>query len=835
MNELLTKKALEKIVGTAFRKVGNYRTVQFLDALKNLGFYYATKSGISFGLDNLTVPGAKEELINEAAKRVSVVQKQYDDEIITEGERYNKVIDIWTSTTINVAAKMFEHMAQSDGGFNPVYMMADSGARGSREQIRQLAGMRGLMAKPQKSMVGSAGEIIESPITANFREGLSVLEYFISTHGARKGLADTALKTADAGYLTRRLVDVAQDVVAAEEDCGTIRGLDTTALKEAEEIIEPLEDRVLGRVALDDVRDPITNELLVKSGEEIDEAAAERIGRSSVQSVRVRSVLTCESRRGICAKCYGRNLTTGKMVTIGEAVGIMAAQSIGEPGTQLTLRTFHIGGTASRIAAESHMAAKITGRVRFEPSLVLSAARDEGYVTMTRNGKMSLLDQSDRVVITYNVPYGAKVLVEEGQHVEANQHLFLWDPYTDVIIATHSGLVRFEEIISNVTFREEADEAGRKQRVVIESRDRKLTPKVNIVSKSGKKTYAAVTIPIRSNLVVRDGDAVAAGDVLVKIPKEIGKTRDITGGLPRVAELFEARKPKEPAVVSEIDGTVEFGKMRRGVREILVESPQGETRKYSIPYGKHVLVHPGDFVRAGERLSEGAVVPQDILDILGAGKVQEYLVDEIQEVYRLQGVRINDKHIEVIVRQMMQKVLIEDPGDTDYLEGDRVNKMEFYAENERIAGLVVVTSAGESKFAVGEVMEKERFGRTNERLEKVDKKPAKARRAKPATSQPLLMGITRASLNTESFISAASFQETTRVLTDAAVSGRIDQLRGLKENVIMGRLIPAGTGLGRYRDLIVSSKHDIEMDLARAEAELAEVPALEPLPEVAGR
>ncbi|MFQ5751034.1 MAG: DNA-directed RNA polymerase subunit beta', partial [bacterium] len=734
------------------------------------------------------------------------VQIQYSQGLITDGERYNKIIDIWTHTTSDVAEKMFSHLEKERNGFNPIFMMADSGARGSKEQIRQLAGMRGLMAKPQKKMTGQMGEIIEDPITANFREGLTVVEYFISTHGARKGLADTALKTADAGYLTRRLVDVAQDVIITESDCNTILGIRIGDLKEGEEVIEPLQDRILGRVAAEDVFDPDSQEVIVAAGTLIDEEKAEKISNTGIQTVRIRSVLTCEAKRGVCAACYGRNMATGKLVEIGEAVGVMAAQSIGEPGTQLTLRTFHIGGTASRIAAQSQVVTKHRGKIQFENLKFINQSNGE-IVAIGRNGKLKIMDDNNRVAAQYVVPYGAQIIVKENEVVEKNTVVFKWDPYTTSILSNYDGIVKYVDLKDKITFREELDETtGLKQRVIIETRNRNLSPQIHIVSKNGKKLSSYI-LPIRAHLQVYDEQEVKAGEVLAKIPREIAKTRDITGGLPRVAELFEARKPKEPAIVSEIDGVVNFGEIRRGIRKVTVTSKDAQEEKvYLIPYGKHVLVHEGDYMQAGEKLCEGSIAPEDILNIMGPNQVQEYLVNEIQEVYRLQGVRINDKHIEVIVRQMLQKVKIEEPGDTMYLEGDQVDKITFLEENEKIRNLVVITDSGDSKFKENQLVEIAEFEKQNEKLKEANKTQATARPTQPATFLPLLLGITKASLTTESFISAASFQETTRVLTDASIEGKVDNLLGLKENVIMGHLIPAGTGLNKFKKLQVSSK-----------------------------
>jgi len=816
VNELLTKKRLEDIAADVYKQLGNQKTAHFLDDLKQLGFKHAMMSGVTVGVYDVSIPEEKKKLLNIAVKEVNRVQNQYEKGVITDGERYNKIIDIWTHTTSDVAEKLFVHLEEEREGFNPVYMMADSGARGSKEQIRQLAGMRGLMAKPQKKMTGQMGEIIENPITANFREGLSVLEYFISTHGARKGLADTALKTADAGYLTRRLVDVAQDIIITEYDCKTILGIRISDLKEGEEIIEPIRDRIVGRVAAEDIFDLNSGEVIVPANTRIEEEKADRIGATAIESVRIRSVLTCESKRGVCALCYGRNLATGNLVNIGEAVGVMAAQSIGEPGTQLTLRTFHIGGTASRIAAQSQVTAKYGGQVKL--SNIKSVTQSNGSVIVVgRNGKLEILDSNNRVVAQYTVPYGAQMEVTDEEKVEKGKIVFQWDPYTASIISNYDGYIKYVDLIEKETFREALDETtGLKQRVIIETRNRSLSPQLHLLDEKGEKLSTYI-VPNRANLQVKDGDKVTAGDVLVKIPREISKTRDITGGLPRVAELFEARKPKEPAVVTEIDGTVKFGEIRRGTRKIIVTSQDAQEEKvYLVPYGKHVLVHEGDFVQAGEKLCEGSIAPEDILNIMGPNRVQEYLVNEIQEVYRLQGVRINDKHIEVIVRQMLQKVRVEDPGDTAYLEGDRVDKILFLAANEKIKGLLAITEANDSKYSVDELVDADEIKKENAKLKEAEKVPAKTRPTQPATFQPVLLGITKASLTTESFISAASFQETTRVLTDAAIEGKIDKLLGLKENVIMGHLIPAGTGLSHYKTLRV---HSLSDDLGESESQ----------------
>jgi DNA-directed RNA polymerase subunit beta' len=765
-NQTFGKKELGDLIFDAFTEVGLKRTTEFLDRLKDFGFRYATMGGVSVGIDDLEVPSEKQEILRDADEQVTRFQRAYASGYISNGERYNKVIDTWTHANNDVADAMVRHLERSKDGFNPVYMMMTSGARGNRDQMRQLAGMRGLMAKPQKKLTGGIGEIIESPIKSNFREGLSVLEYFISTHGARKGLADTALKTADAGYLTRRLVDVAQDVTVKEEDCGTILGLDMTALKEGEDIIEPLGDRIVGNVALEDVYDPIDGELLVKSGNLIDEDASEAIEDAGIQAVKMRSVLTCESKRGICRMCYGRNLATMKTVDIGEAVGILAAQSIGEPGTQLTLRTFHIGGTAARIAAQTQRKSKIDGIAELDRVTTVETPNEERIVT-SREGQIILKTPEGQVRSRLSVPYGATLAVEEGQEIHAGDMLFSWDPYSEPIVADSAGHIHFVDIVEEQTMREELDEStGRRQMTIIEDREKKLHPTIQIWktktrSNEAKNKLREFIIPVGAQLTLSDGAEVKPGDTIAKISREVYKTRDITGGLPRVAELFEARRPKDPAVITEIDGEVRFGDIKRGKREIIIAPESGDPRTYDVPVGKHLRVHEGDQVRAGDRLSEGPINPHDILRIKGPRAVQEYLLNEIQEVYRLQGVKINDKHIGVIVRQMLQKVRVTDPGETDLLEGENVDRVEFREANQ--------TALEES--------------------------------LKPARSEPLLLGITKASLTTESFISAASFQETTRVLTDAAVRGARDDLKGLKENIIIGHLIPAGTGVHRYHDV----------------------------------
>jgi len=671
--------------------------------------------------------------------------------------------------------------------------------------------MRGLMAKPQKTMTGQKGEIIESPITANFKEGLSVLEYFISTHGARKGLADTALKTADAGYLTRRLVDVAQDVIVRESDCGTLRGITIEAVKEGEEIAEQLAERILGRVLAEDIYDPFSGEKLLPLGKMIDEKDAELLVSRAVDKVRIRSVLTCETLNGVCANCYGLNLTTGRLVDMGEAVGVMAAQSIGEPGTQLTLRTFHIGGTASRIAAQSQVISKHDGKIQYENVHAIKHKETGTLVALRRNGILRVLDEDNRTVAKYNVPHAAEILVNDGEEVKVGQELMRWDPYAASIIANQDGIIRYVDIKEEQSYREEVDETtGKKLKVIIEVRNKKLNPHIHLEDKKGNK-IENINIPVGAHLLLQDGDTVEAGEAIAKIPREMTKTKDITGGLPRVAELFEVRRPKDPAIVSEIDGLVKFGSLKRGVREIIIKSHDGKVEKrYLIPFGKHIIVNDGEHINAGDRISEGSIAPQDILNILGPSKVQEYLVNEIQAVYRLQGVKINDKHIEVIVRQMLQKVRIEDPGDTNYLEGDQVDSSRFIPDNVHIMSKVVIEKVGDSRFQIGQLVDKIEFNKENRKLQAAELQPASARPARPAIYQPLLLGITQAALSTESFISAASFQETTRVLTEAAVERKIDYLNGLKENVIMGHLIPAGTGLSRYQKIRVEREGEEE-------------------------
>ncbi len=754
VNGLLKKKGLQQLVNYCYLRFGLDTTVEMLDTLKDLGFLYATKAGISIGIDDLVVPEDKNELVERAREEVISVEQQYLDGAITNGERHNKVVDIWSEVTERVANKMFEKMAHSDetgDEFNPIYIMADSGARGSKEQIRQLAGMRGLMAKP-------SGEIIETPITSNFREGLTVLQYFISTHGARKGLADTALKTADSGYLTRRLVDVAQDVIVSEQDCQTLEGIDVTAIVEGGEIIESLRDRIVGRVSLQDVKDPLTGDIIVGVNEEITEERASLIQAAGIEKVKIRSVLTCKSKRGVCAMCYGRNLATGKMVELGESVGIIAAQSIGEPGTQLTMRTFHIGGTAARVAEQSTEEAKNSGIVKFLNVQTVTNKNGDLVVT-NRTGSLIIQDERGREKERYSLVYGATLKVRDGQKVKEGQLLVEWDPYTTAILTEFGGTVVFKDVIEGVTMKEEIDEVtGYAYKVIVESPDEKLQPMVQIKDKNNKviKVYL---LPARAHLMIENGDEIFPGDILVKIPRETTKIKDITGGLPRIVELFEARRPKEPAVITEINGIIKYGGIVRGQRKIVVEGDGGDKREYLLPRWAHISVQESEYVQAGDPLMDGPRNPHDILRVLGPQELQRYLVDEIQEVYRLQGVNINDKHIEVIVRQMMRWIKVEDVGDTEFLLDEQVDKFRFEEENERV----------------------EKLG------------------GRPAIGRPLLLGITKASLSTDSFISAASFQETTRVLTEAAIAGKIDYLRGLKENVIVGRLIPAGTGMDLYR------------------------------------
>jgi len=813
VNELLSKKKLQKIISDVYKICGVAKTAQFLDDIKELGFQMAYKGGLSIGLDDVKIPSTKDELIEEAKNEVEGVWNNYLVGLITDNERYNQVIDIWTKINSQLTNTLMRELEEDQNGFNSIYMMMHSGARGSREQIRQLGGMRGLMAKPQKNILGSVGSIIENPILSNFKEGLDVIEYFISTHGARKGLADTALKTADAGYLTRRLVDVAQDVVVNEEDCGTLRGLAVTALKDNEDIVEPLSERILGRVTVHDIYHPIDDELIIRSGEEITEEIAFKIEDSGLEEVEIRSVLTCETKQGICAKCYGRNLSTGFMVERGEAVGVIAAQSIGEPGTQLTLRTFHVGGTASNIAVEARITAKFDGIVEFEDLKHLTTLNSEGEkvaVVMGRTGEIKIFDEkSEKQLISNHVPYGAFLNVKKGAKVSKGDQLCFWDPYNAVILSEIDGKISYEYIEEGITFKDESDEqTGHKEKVIVDSRDKTKNPAIIVKSSKDEKSY---NIPVGAHLTVDQGDEIKAGQILSKIPRQIGKTRDITGGLPRVTELFEARNPSNPAVVSEIDGIVTYGAIKRGNREIFIESKDGVKKRYLVPLSKHILVQDNDFVKAGIPLSDGAITPSDILAIKGPTAVQEYLVNEIQEVYRLQGVKINDKHIEIIVRQMMQKVVIIEPGDTNFLPGQVVDKWQFREENDAILDKKVVVESNDSEvLKAGQIISARRLRDENSSLKRRDLKIAEVRDAMPAVSMPTLQGITQASLGTQSVLSAASFQETTKVLSEASIRGKTDDLIGLKENVIVGHLIPAGTGMREYNKLIVSSKEEYE-------------------------
>jgi DNA-directed RNA polymerase subunit beta' len=813
INELLTKKKLQGIIGRVFKIAGQARTAHFLDDIKHLGFQMAYRGGLSIGLNDIKIPDVKESLINEAKAEVDNVWNNYLMGLITDNERYNQVIDIWTRVNSKITTTLMKELEEDQGGFNSIYMMMDSGARGSKEQIRQLGGMRGLMAKPQKNLQGSVGEIIENPILSNFKEGLDVIEYFISTHGARKGLADTALKTADAGYLTRRLVDVAQDVIINEDDCGTLRGLKVSALKDNEDVVESLSERILGRVSVHDVEDPITGEFLVGSGEEITEEVALRIEDSSIEEVEIRSVLTCETKQGVCAKCYGRNLATGKMVHIGEAVGVIAAQSIGEPGTQLTLRTFHVGGTASNVAVEATIKAKFDGKVQFEELRTITTTDKDGVeatIVMGRSGEIKIVEpNTEKVLVANHVPYGAFLKIKEGELVTKGQELCFWDPYNAVILSEFDGKVEFIAIEEGITYKEESDEqTGHREKVIIESKDKTKNPAILVNGSSETKAYS---IPVGAHLAVDEGQSIKSGQILAKIPRMMSKSRDITGGLPRVTELFEARNPSNPAVVSEIDGVVEYGTIKRGNREIYIESKDGVKKKYMVPLSKHILVQDNDFVRAGQALSDGAITPADILAISGPTAVQEYLVNEIQEVYRLQGVKINDKHIECIVRQMMQKVEIIDAGDTSFLQGQIVDRFLFREENDLVLDKKVVIDAGDSSvMKPGQIITARQLRDENSSLKRKDLRPVEVRSAEAAVSQPTLQGITAASLGTESFISAASFQETTKVLSEASIRGKADSLLGLKENVIVGHLIPAGTGFRPYRNLIVGSKEEYE-------------------------
>jgi DNA-directed RNA polymerase subunit beta' len=815
INELLTKKKLQQIIAQIFKISGVSRTAQFLDDIKTLGYQSAFTGGLSMGIGDIIVPEEKANLVKDAVENVAEVTNNYLMGLITDNERYNAVIDIWTKVNKRITDTLMKQMEDDQQGFNAIFMMMHSGARGSREQIRQLGGMRGLMAKPQKNLQGSVGEIIENPILSNFKEGLDVLEYFISTHGARKGLADTALKTADAGYLTRRLHDVAQDVIINEDDCGTLRGLQVSALKDNEEIIEPLSERILGRVSIHDVYDPVTNELLITSGEEIKEDAAYKVDETAIDSIEIRSVLTCETRNGVCAKCYGRNLATGRMVNLGEAVGVIASQSIGEPGTQLTLRTFHVGGTAQNVTLDATIKAKFDGIIKFEEVRTVSSIDSDGKpveIVMGRSGEVQILNSANlqQVYIANNVPYGSYLRVKDGQKITKGEEICAWDPYNAVILSEVEGKAEFDAIEENITYKEEADEqTGLREKVIIESRDKTKNPAI-IVNIKGADEPVIYNVPVAARLAIENGAKLKPGQILAKIPRAAGKTRDITGGLPRVTELFEARNPSNPAVVSEIDGVITLGGIKRGSREIYVKAKDGAERKYMVSLSKHILVQNNDFVRAGTPLSDGAITPSDILSIKGPTAVQEYLVNEIQDVYRLQGVKINDKHIEAIVRQMMQKVEIVEPGDTSFLHNQMVDRFVFREENDDILDKKVVVETGDSdRMKVGMIVSARDLRDENSSLKRRDMKQVKVRDAQTAVSSPCLQGITQASLGTESFISAASFQETTKVLSEASIRAKADTLDGLKENVIVGHLIPAGTGIRAYADYTVTPKEEL--------------------------
>jgi DNA-directed RNA polymerase subunit beta' len=814
IDEELSKKSLRDIIGKVIKVCGVARTAQFLDDIKNLGYTMAFKGGLSFNLDDIIIPKEKEKLVQEGYDEVDQIVNNYNMGVITNNERYNQIIDTWTHVNSRLSDILMKQLREDDQGFNSVFMMLESGARGSKEQIRQLSGMRGLMAKPQKSGA-EGGQIIENPILSNFKEGLSVLEYFISTHGARKGLADTALKTADAGYLTRRLVDVSHDVIINEEDCGTLRGLVATELKNNEDVVASLYERILGRVSVHDIQHPITGELIVASGEEITEDIAQKIEESPIERVEIRSVLTCESKKGVCAKCYGRNLATSRMVQKGEAVGVIAAQSIGEPGTQLTLRTFHVGGIASNIATENNIISKYDGILEIDELRTVEAADETGktnQIVISRLSELRIVDPNTKIILaTHNIPYAAKLFFKNGDKVKKGDIILEWDPFNAVIVSEVAGKLEFESVIENVTYKNEYDEqTGLKEKIITESRDKTKVPAAHIVDKEGTvlKTY---NLPLGAHVVKEEGDWVKMGEVLVKMPRAVGKAGDITGGLPRVTELFEARNPSNPAVVSEIDGEISFGKIKRGNREVIVTSRTGEFKTYLVSLSKQILVQENDYVRAGTPLSDGAITPSDILAISGPTAVQEYIVNEVQDVYRLQGVKINDKHFEVIVRQMMRKVEIVEPGDTRFLEQQLIDKHDVMEENDRIWSKKVVLEAGDSpNLKPGQIVTARKLRDENSALKRRDLKLVEVRDAIPATANQILQGITRAALQTTSFMSAASFQETTKVLNEAAINGKTDRLEGMKENVICGHLIPAGTGLKEYEKIIVGSKEDFE-------------------------
>ncbi len=821
VNEVLNKKSLRDIIGKILAVTDVPTTAEFLDRIKTMGYEFAFKGGLSFSLGDIIIPEEKPEMVAEANEQVDGIMMNYNMGLITNNERYNQVIDVWTSTNAMLTELAMKRIREDQQGFNSVYMMLDSGARGSKEQIRQLTGMRGLMAKPKKS-TATGGEIIENPILSNFKEGLSILEYFISTHGARKGLADTALKTADAGYLTRRLVDVSQDVIVNIEDCETLRGIEVEALKKNEEIVESLGERILGRVSLHDVFDPLTEEQLLKAGQEILESDVRKIEGSPIEKIEVRSALTCEAPQGICAKCYGRNLSTNKMVQRGEAVGVVAAQSIGEPGTQLTLRTFHVGGIAGNISEDNKLEAKFNGIAEIEDLRTVSGKDSEGKsveVVISRTSEIKIVDAKTGIALsTNNIPYGSQLFVKNGGKVSKGDIICQWDPYNGVIVSEFPGKIAYENIEQGVTYQVEIDEqTGFQEKVISESRNKRLIPTLLIMNNKDE-VLRSYNLPVGSHLMVDNGETIKEGKILVKIPRKSAKAGDITGGLPRVTELFEARNPSNPAVVSEIDGVVSFGKIKRGNREIIIESKLGEVKKYLVKLSNQILVQENDYVRAGMPLSDGSITPEDILAIKGPSAVQQYLVNEVQEVYRLQGVKINDKHFEVVVRQMMRKVRIQDSGDTTFLENQLVHKDDFIRENDEIFGNKVVVDAGESEnLKPGQIITARELRDENSILTRADKALVTARDAVAATATPILQGITRASLQTKSFISAASFQETTKVLNEAAVSGKIDDLEGLKENVIVGHRIPAGTGMRDYENIIVGSKEEYDEIMARKE------------------
>ena len=817
VNKIISKKSLRDIIADVIKKVGFAEACEFLDGIKNLGYRMAYLAGLSFNLDDIIIPKEKEELVQKGNDEIQAITDNYNMGFITDNERYNQVIDAWTHVNNRLGEVLMKQMTEADQGFNAVYMMLDSGARGSKDQIKQLAGMRGLMAKPQKAGAESRGTI-ENPILSNFKEGMSVLEYFISTHGARKGLADTAMKTADAGYLTRRLVDVSHDVIINEEDCGTLRGLVCTALKNGDEVISTLSERILGRVSVHDIIHPLTGQLIVAAGEEITEPIAQIIEESPIESVEIRSVLTCESKKGVCMKCYGRNLATQRMVQRGEAVGVIAAQAIGEPGTQLTLRTFHAGGVAGNAAANATIVAKNDSVIEFDELRTVPFVEDSEVgernceMVVSRLAEVRFVDPNTKIVLsTMNVPYGSSLYFKQGDAVKKNDIVARWDPFNAVIVTEYAGTLKFNDVVEGITFRAETDETtGLTEKIITDSKDRNKVPTCDIIGENGE-VIGTYNFPVGGHVVVEDGQQVKTGTTLVKIPRSVAKGGDITGGLPRVTELFEARNPSNPAVVSEIDGEVTMGKVKRGNREIIITSKTGDQRKYLVSLSKQILVQEHDAVRAGTPLSDGVITPSDILAIKGPTAVQEYIVNEVQDVYRLQGVKINDKHFEIIVRQMMRKVQINEPGDTSFLEDEIVDKLDFSEENDRIWGKKVVTDAGDSEnLKPGQIITVRKLRDENSALKRRDLRPVEVRDALPATSTQILQGITRAALQTKSFMSAASFQETTKVLNDAAIRGKVDTLEGMKENVICGHLIPAGTGLRDFEKIIVGSKEDYE-------------------------